>query len=207
LRSVFEFSARARLNTVVSPVCTVLTGVGVGLGRRAARGWTLIEVCVSLAVVSVLAGQAAPGLQSWWEARRVDGVASELALDLQWVRLQALALNQAVRLSLQRGVGGGSCYVVHTREVGDCRCDFARERVVCEAGAQSLKGVFFPAEGDAQVGANVGSLRFDPLHGTATPAGTLSVRGARYEARLVVNLMGRVRACSPESGLAGYRTC
>ena len=54
-------------------------------------------------------------------------------------------------------------------------------------------------------------MLFDPLHGTSTPAGTLKITGASGRAvQHVVNVMGRVRTCSPQGAapaLAGYRVC
>ena len=58
------------------------------------------------------------------------------------------------------------------------------------------------------VQANVASILFDPVHGTSTPAGTVRVIGSTgRELRHVVNVMGRVRTCSPQGGVSGYRAC
>ena len=56
--------------------------------------------------------------------------------------------------------------------------------------------------------ANVRSIAFDPLRGTTTPAATVRV-AARDGAAVhqVVNIMGRVRSCSPDRNIAGYRAC
>jgi type IV fimbrial biogenesis protein FimT len=49
---------------------------------------------------------------------------------------------------------------------------------------------------------------FDPMHGTSTPTGTVRVVGAGgHEVRHVINVMGRVRTCSPAPALPGYRAC
>jgi type IV fimbrial biogenesis protein FimT len=54
----------------------------------------------------------------------------------------------------------------------------------------------------------VASMRFDPLHGTSTPTGTLRVVGANERAiHHVVNIMGRVRSCSPQAAVRGYAAC
>jgi type IV fimbrial biogenesis protein FimT len=61
------------------------------------------------------------------------------------------------------------------------------------------------------VQANVASILFDPLHGTSTPTGTLRVVADSGRAvHHVVNIMGRVRTCSPAGAapvVAGYRVC
>jgi type IV fimbrial biogenesis protein FimT len=46
------------------------------------------------------------------------------------------------------------------------------------------------------------------VHGTSTPTGTVRVIGANgRELRHVVNVMGRVRTCSPQGNVAAYRAC
>jgi type IV fimbrial biogenesis protein FimT len=58
------------------------------------------------------------------------------------------------------------------------------------------------------VHANVASVLFDPLHGTSTPTGTLRLVGSGgREVQHVVNVMGRVRSCSPLGAVPGYRPC
>ena len=55
--------------------------------------------------------------------------------------------------------------------------------------------------------ANVASIAFDPLHGTSTPTGTLRLVDGRGRAvHHVVNVMGRVRSCTP-AGVPGWRAC
>jgi type IV fimbrial biogenesis protein FimT len=54
----------------------------------------------------------------------------------------------------------------------------------------------------------VASVLFDPLHGTSTPAGTWRVIGTGGRAvHHVINVMGRVRSCSPQAAVPGYRAC
>jgi type IV fimbrial biogenesis protein FimT len=65
-----------------------------------------------------------------------------------------------------------------------------------------------PASDRVLVQANVASILFDPMHGTSTPTGTVRVIGSNgRELRHVVNVMGRVRTCSPQGNVAGYRAC
>ena len=65
-----------------------------------------------------------------------------------------------------------------------------------------------PAGERVRVTANVGSIAFDPLHGTSTPTGTLRLVDARGRAvHHIVNVMGRVRSCTPGGAVNGYRPC
>lgn len=170
------------------------------------RGITLIEACVTLAVATIVATGAAPSMQQLLEARRFDGTASQLASDLQFTRVSAVARNQRVRFSLQTDATG-SCYVIHTGSADACRCGESGP-AVCTSGASEIKTIRLPTADRVLVQANVASILFDPVHGTSTPAGTLRVIGNNgRELRHVVNVMGRVRTCSPQGNVAGYRAC
>ena len=170
------------------------------------RGITLIETCMVLAVSTVLATTAAPGIQDLIAARRLDNTASQLANDIHLIRTAAVARNQTLRLSfLPRA--GGSCYVIHTGNAGDCACN-GTGPALCQGDAREIKTVALSDSDQAIVAANVGSMRFDPMHGTSTPTGTVRIVGAGgREVRHIVNVMGRVRSCSPAPAVPGYRAC
>ena len=170
------------------------------------RGVTLVEACATLAVATIVATSAAPSMQQLLDARRFDGTASQLASDLQFTRVSALARNQRVRFSLPTNAAG-SCYVIHTGGADACRCGDGGP-AVCSGGANEIRTVRMPATDRVFVQANVASILFDPVHGTSTPTGTLRVIGTNgRELRHVVNVMGRVRTCAPQGQVGGYRAC
>lgn len=176
---------------------------------RAARGLTLVECAVVLAVLAIVATAAAPPLAAFLETRRIDGIASQLALDLREARGEALRRQSAVHVGVQQAPWG-TCYVVHAGAPGQCTCGPAGP-ALCLGGVQALRTVQLPASGGIGVQSNVPSLRFDPLHGTATPTATLKVVAASGRAvHQVVNLMGRVRGCTAQAvapAVPGYRPC
>ncbi|NUZ07223.1 GspH/FimT family pseudopilin [Piscinibacter koreensis] len=173
--------------------------------RRAARGFTLIEAAIVLAVAMVIAFAVAPTFQEMIDTRRLVGAADQLASDLQHVRSAAVARNQTLRVSFHTSAAF-SCYVVHTGGIDDCTCA-ATGAAVCNADVRALKTIALPA-GRIGIAANVASIAFDPVHGTSTPTGTLRVTDARGRAiHHVVNIMGRVRSCTPLGAVAGYRAC
>ena len=171
--------------------------------RRDARGFTLVEACVTLAVLALLVGAAMPSLQQLLHTRRLDAAAVQLATDLQFARSQALARNQPVRLHFSTGPGTRSCYVIRPAGAATCACPAPGES--CPG---SLKTVSL-GEGDAvTVHAPADSLLFDPRHGTSTPTGTLRLNGPDGRSvHQVVNVMGRVRSCSPQARVPGYPAC
>jgi type IV fimbrial biogenesis protein FimT len=170
------------------------------------RGITLIESCMVLAVSTVLATTAAPGMQDLIAARRLDNTANQLANDIQLIRTAVVTRNQALRLSFHAR-SGGSCYVIHSGSAADCDCG-APGPAVCRGTAREIKTVTIADTDRVSVVPNVGSVLFDPRHGTSTPTGTLRVVGAGgREVRHVINVMGRVRTCSPAPTVPGYRAC
>ena len=173
-------------------------------GRQ--RGVTLIEACIVMAISGVVIGTTVPGMQGVLDSRRLGGAATQLATDIQFVRSEAVARNRAVRLSFHSAADSAG-YVIHTGGAAQCACA-ATGPAVCEAGAEEIKTVHLPAAEKVGLQANVGSVLFDPLHGTSTPTGTLRVIGTQgREVRHVINIMGRVRSCTPLGAVPGYRTC
>jgi len=169
------------------------------------RGVTLIEAAVAMAIVAIAVSAVAPGFQGLVARKRLEGVATQLATDLQYVRTEAVVRNEPVRVSFHTDPAG-SCCVIHTGAKAQCSCS-GPAPASCGGAAVQIKTVYLPATLQVGVQASVGSILFDPLHGTSTPAGTARVTGAQGAIHHVVNVMGRVRSCSPEGALPGYRVC
>ena len=170
------------------------------------HGYSLVEACVVAALVALMLTLAVPGFGALLERKRLEGSAHQLAADLQWMRSEALARNEPLRFSLHT-TALGSCTVVHTGNRSDCRCD-GTGPAVCGGDAIALKTSHWPAAQGITVAANVSSMLYDPMQGTTSPGGSVRVtdrqgRGITH----VVNIMGRVRSCSPSGSVAGYRTC
>ena len=184
----------------------VLAALHASIARRAQRGLTLIEVCTTLAVASVLAGTAIPSFEQSKNKRVLDGTAAELATDLHYVRSEAVARNEGVRIGF-RNVAGGTCTLIHTGSNADCQCS-ADGVAQCGNGATLLKSHFHPANAGLAVSANVTSMRFDPTRGMVTPAGAVTVTNVNGQSlRHVVNIMGRVRTCSPDGSVKDVKMC
>ncbi|HEY6135522.1 MAG TPA: GspH/FimT family pseudopilin [Rubrivivax sp.] len=174
--------------------------------RHAARGVTLIESMVVTTVLAIAASTAIPGMGGFKSRQALVNTAAEFETDVQHTRSLAVAGNAALRISFDAR-DGASCYIVHTGAASDCECGASGE-AVCRNGAESQRMVRFADGGPVAMRANVRSIVFDPVRGTSTPTG--SVRFAQDSGAAVhqvINVLGRVRSCSPNREVAGYKAC
>ena len=173
--------------------------------QHPARGVTLIETLCVASIVATAVGLAAPSFSTWRNQQALTGAAAELETDIQHARSQAVATNTVVRLSVRVG-DGGSCYVLHSGPQGSCSCN-PNEGATCSGPGTVFRQTTFPAKGAVQLTSRSVSIAFDPQHGTVTPATTfkLQATGGRT-LHQVVNIMGRVRTCSPDHAL-GAKAC
>ncbi len=170
---------------------------------RPAPGFTLVEVAIVLCIAAVLATLAWPGIGSLMERRRLDGAASALAGDLQFSRSEAIARNEPVYLTALSNGDGDACWLVHTGPNADCSCESG-----CTGETSLLRKTRLPAADGVRLHAPAGSLQFDPKLGTCTPTGTFELVGRSGNAvHQIVNVMGRVRTCSPHARVAGHAAC
>jgi type IV fimbrial biogenesis protein FimT len=170
------------------------------------RGVTLIEAGIVVAISAITVSSAAPGFNRFIEKQRLEGAAAQLAADLHFARAESVLRNAGLRLSVQNKPWG-SCYVVHSGAADECVCSETGP-AQCSGDAREVKTVQWPLARGIVLQGNVGSILFDPLHGTSTPTGTLKVVSAGGRAlHHVVNVMGRVRTCSPQGGVPGYVEC
>jgi type IV fimbrial biogenesis protein FimT len=176
-----------------------------GHGRKA-RGVTLIESAVVTAVVAIVASAALPGMGGFKARQSLVNAAAEFETDVQHTRSLAVAGNAALRISFDAR-DGASCYIVHSGAATDCECGQAGA-AVCRNGAESPRMVRFADDGPVALRSNVRSIVFDPVRGTSTP--TASVRftlDSGAAVHQVINVLGRVRSCSPNREVAGYKAC
>ena len=170
------------------------------------RGLTLIEICVVLAIVSILIGTTVPSFKDVKQRATLNGIATDLATDLHFARSEAVARQEGVRFTVAP-VAGGSCVLVHTGANGDCDC-ITGGAAQCSNGAILIKNVFYPSASGIAVAANVAAIRFDPRTGMATPAGSVTIStGSGKALRHVVNMMGRVRTCAVGAVTTPERPC
>lgn len=170
------------------------------------RGVSLVETTMTAALVAVLATAALPSLHDQLMQHALRARSGELTTDLHFLRSEALASGNGLRISVQRGPAG-SCYVLHRGPGRSCDC-LHPDGAKCSAEGTSIKSVFMPADAAVRFDANVSTMLFDPVHGTSSPAGWIEVTDRRGRGmRHVVGALGRVRTCSLERHAAGVAPC
>ncbi len=179
--------------------------------RHTVQGLTLVELLVVMALTALVLHSATLSFSGWLQRQHLLGVSAQFNADLQWLRSAAVTRHRILRMSFQ-DTPAGTCYVLHSGEVDACRCTAdvrAEPAVQCADGTELLRAALVPASRRIRLQANVTSLRVDPRHGTFTPTGSIDVSALDGSSALrhIVNILGRVRTCTPGPRFPGYGAC
>ena len=183
------------------------TRIGASHSVAAIRGFTLIEMVVTLAVLGILLAIAAPQYNTFFEKFRTKRAAETLAGSLYLAKSEAIKRNQVVSLVVTSSSGGATwCYGLTTANTCDCTTanacvlDTGVETAVSSAEYRGVS-LTTPASGTA--------FSFQPLRGTVT-GNTVELHSTNdYEVHTVVSGFGRVKTCSPSTNHigGGYTEC
>lgn len=170
------------------------------------RGLSMVELLCATSVALTAAGVSLDGMGDLIQAQRLRAAGAELESELQLARSMAIAGSQPVRLAIQQ-TAGGTCTLIHTGPKNACVCK-AEGLPVCEADAAPLHMNRHESGRGVSHLSTKTSLAFSAELGTVTPTATLKLADAKGRAlHLVVNVMGRIRSCSPGAKLSGQVAC
>jgi type IV fimbrial biogenesis protein FimT len=174
--------------------------------RHRQSGFTLIESLVMATILLIILGAVAPSFSSTIERRRIEGLVNQFETDVRYAQSEAQLRARSVRLSFLPA-GTNSCYIVHTGDPNDCVCN-NNGRGVCTGTAQALRVEFVQARDRVRISSNSRSLAFNAARQTVTPTATVTFSGTEGRSvKQIVNVMGRVRTCSPQGSISGYKRC
>jgi type IV fimbrial biogenesis protein FimT len=161
--------------------------------RHPARGLTLLESMVAVAIVALLTTLALPSFGGMLSRQRLKSAAEQMALDLSELRLQAAQRGHGMHLDVQAGPQW--CYALAIATGCDCRVP---------QGCQ-LKTVTSRDHPGVNL-VEAGALRVDPAPGASSGSVMLqSADGLRL--RVTMTPLGRARICAPGPAVAGYPAC
>lgn len=139
---------------------------------RGPRGFTLIEMLVTLAILMILMLFAVPVLQTATRRSKLRGTANETASVMRLARLEAIkrSCTSIVRIN-KVAVGGGTQRDYRVEGFPDCDGNGVADADKPSLGAFSLPyGVHFLAPPNLTDAASIGGLSADPGGGAANVA-------------------------------------
>ncbi len=172
--------------------------------RHRQLGASLIEASIVVAVAGILASSVLPGWQQARERRTLDAASAQLVTDLHLARSLAVSQGRPVRLRVN---AGEACYVIFSGPASACSCNHGGE-ARCTDDALPLRTAALPGDGLLRLSSSSSTMLFDTDRGTVSPTGTLRVTTQDGRAvHHVVNIMGRVRTCSPGGRVSPHPAC
>jgi type IV fimbrial biogenesis protein FimT len=159
-----------------------------------ARGLTLIELVIGLAVLAVLGALALPTLSGRLEQQRLDTAAEMLVADINEARFEAARQRRTVHVVLQPGAAW--CWAVATDPTCPCgqaqACELHRTRGDDHAGVALVQGrtLHLLANGQAEA---PGSALLESRNGS--------------QRRVELQSLGRARVCAARGASTRYAPC
>lgn len=161
-----------------------------------ARGLTLVELMVALAILAVLGTLAGPPLGDMLARQRVQTAAVMVGTDLGESRHESARRGTTVFVNFQGGADW--CYVITVDP--EATCADASERVLKRVSAKQHPGVSLTSRPQVAFDGTMGLGPSQPL-----VVQLASARG--HVAQVQVTLLGRAKACSPDGALRTLPRC
>lgn len=168
------------------------------LPRHIYQGYTVVELIVTLSIVSILAVVSIPYLGSIIQRNRISGTADNLYYYIQNARSEAVKRNANVYVSF---VSGDSwCYGMNVG--ASCNCAIANNCGLGVVSAATSQQITLSTSGLSS-----NSIYFEGTHGAANASGTitLTLYGQSSYITISVGRLGNLQICA--SGIGGYQSC
>lgn len=168
---------------------------------RAARGFTLIEAMVTLAVLGILATVATPYLGAWIDKQRVVGASQTIIDEIQTARSEAIKQSTSIALTISPAA---PWFVGVSSNSTACTNDSSSTACLRVTSAANCKGCTMAVPSDA-------STIVYTFRGTTNPVSGATITlqsGLGKQLQITVSALGLVTTCSPSSAaLSGYTPC
>lgn len=165
------------------------------------KGFTLVELLITFAIVMVLAAVSVPLYSEFISAGRVRGAAETLYSFILKVRSDAINAQTTPTIVFQAGTSW--CFGATTASTCDCTVSASCNLGQYDSSTYSnttLTQSGFTASGSSYV------TTINGTRGIASPGGTISFSTPDGDSvSVILNTMGFVRICS--SNVVGYQAC
>ncbi len=166
---------------------------------RRERGFTIIELMVTIIVLAILLSMAIPSFQSMIERRRLIAVAESVYSDLQFARSEAVKRSENMRVTIDPANGSDWCLEVVEDE---SEASIVRTCGDPELNIEMVNDLF---------SVTFGGVRGVPLDNVIPPAIEFASPSSLQLRVLIAPYIGRIRMCSPliqgVGKLSGYPSC
>ena len=182
------------------------------------RGFTLVELMVTVAVMAILMTAAVPSFVDFFERNRVRGAADGVISVVSDARAEAV--KNALDVNISMG-GAGTAWCIGGNAAlppaGGNPAGVADACDCTDAGACLVSGQRLALDGAEFAGVSVGALpaalTFDHTLGVVSPMGSRTVvltspRG-KYDIAVQDNALGQARMCTPAGSptMSGVAPC
>ncbi|HEX7060837.1 MAG TPA: GspH/FimT family pseudopilin [Woeseiaceae bacterium] len=176
------------------------------------RGFTLLELLTTIAVLAVVLGIAVPSMRSGAEKRRAIAAAEEIYSEIQLARSEAISRSQPIYMNIAEGAD----WAIGISN--DAACDPSDNDPACAlpdvTNSNPITHRFtFADHSDVSIATSTGQITFQSQRGTATSA-TIDVTSTGdigYVMSVVVGPLGQISICSsdadPGKHVPGYDPC
>ena len=190
-------------------------------GRRAgggARGVTLVELMVTLAIVAVLLAVALPSMREFIARKRLEGIAQELVTDLRLLKSHQIQNRPNTGTAIGFGANAQkSCYILFVRgdNVENCDCAAAEDQICGPADAGGLRPapirqVNIPRDSGVRITANRATLDMQGYNAMPRLNRTLNIAVTSTnvgEIRITTNATGVPAVCAVSGVFGGIQAC
>lgn len=182
------------------------------------KGLTLIEVLITILVISILAGVAGPSFMDSFDRRKAASAAEDLYSYIQLARSESLTRSVETNITFDVsgttswafGISEGtSCNLASTTN-SDAACvlniddgdgddtDRSDDNVVFKVSSTDHKDITMTLD-------KPDSIVFDPVRGTTTETRNIKFTSVGKDITVQIGLLGNVRICSDDIG--EYNAC
>lgn len=182
------------------------------MDRIGQRGFTLLELLATIAVLAIVLAFGVPSMTTAIEKRETIAAAEQIYSELQLARSEAIARSEPLFMNIVNGVS----WAIGFNDVAPC--DPADNAPVCDlpdlANNNPITHRFtFNDHPDVNVASTAAQITFQPQRGTATSAdiNITSTGDVGYVMTVAISPLGHISMCSsdadPASHVSGYGTC